>query len=198
MPMLCARRAFPPATLALAALFAAGCGSEDGVRSYRVPKTAVSTARTAPAAAGEYRLFGAMYPAADPVWFLKFSGPADELAKYEADFDQLAASVQLPPGGRPPDFTPPPGWTRGPGRGGIVTATVKTPDGALEVTVSSSTGGVQQNLGRWVGMIGLKPGPGDADKYTRPLDAVGVTGLKVDLRGPKDPATARGPMMGGP
>jgi hypothetical protein len=195
LPLRRYRSALPSAVVAALALLAGGCGSDEGIRSYSVPRTPESTRKDAPAG-GDYRLLGLMVPAGDPVWFFKLSGTAEQMAKHEADFDKLAASVQLPPNAKMPDFTPPAGWVRGPGRGTFVAATIKAPDG-LEVSVTSSAGGVEQNLGRWVGQIGLKPGPGDATKYTRTIDAAGVKVLRVDLTGPKDPATARGPMMGG-
>ena len=137
-----------------------------------------------------------MVPADNPVWFFKYNGPSDEITKYEADFDKLAASVKSN-GAAPPDFTPPEGWQKGPGRGDIVFATVVTKDGQQEVSLSKSGGGVGTNLSRWVGMIGLKPGRDDVEKYTKTIDGSGVKVLRVDLRGPNNPATKRGPMMGG-
>ena len=38
---------------------------------------------------------------------------------------------------------------------------------------------------------------GNQRREGRPVDAAGGKGLRVDLRGPKDPTTSRGPMMGG-
>jgi hypothetical protein len=191
------RAVLPSVVLAGVVFFAAGCGSEEGVKSYRVPKSTDRETKPEPAR-GDYRMLGAMFPADDPVWFFKFSGPADELAKFAADFEKIAASVKLAAGDKPPEFTLPDGWKRGGPRGDIVVETAKTPDGALELTVSRSKGGVQQNLSRWVGQIGLRPGPDDREKYTRPIDAAGGKGLLVDMKGPKNPATSRGPMMGGP
>lgn len=185
--------------LAGVALFAAGCGSEEGVKSYRVPKSTDRETKPEPAG-GDYRLLGAMFPADAPVWFFKFSGPADAVAKFAADFEKIAASVKLAPGDKPPEFTLPDGWKRGGPREGFVRVaeTIKPPDSPLEVTVTQSAGGVPANLERWVEQIGLRYGPDAREKYTRPIDAAGVKGLLVDLKGPKNPATSRGPMMGGP
>jgi hypothetical protein len=94
--------------------------------------------------------------------------------------------------GGKPDFTPPQGWKRGPGRGGIVLETVLPPEGKLEVTITQSAGGVAGNLERWVGQIGLTPKPTDEANFTRTIDAAGVKGVRVDLRGPKNPVTTRG------
>jgi hypothetical protein len=143
-------------------------------------------------------MLGAMFPADQPQWFFKYSGTADEVAKNEAGFDELLKSVKL--GGEAPlEFTPPQGWQKGPGREGFVKvyATVKPPDGKGEVTITQSAGGVEMNLGRWVGQVGLKPGPDDRAKYTTAITtASGVKGLRVDLKGPNNPETKRGgPMM---
>lgn len=194
------RRRFPhilPAALVAAvALAPVGCGGGDGVEKYTAPKATDAGRGGLAAEAGEYRLLGAMFPADDPVWFFKYNGPAAEVARYEADFDKLVASVRLS-GNAPLEFTPPEGWVRGPGRAGIVVATVKTKDGKQEVTLTQSAGGVEQNLSRWVGQIGLRPGADDVAKYTKVIDAGNAKGRRVDLTGPKDPTTSRGPMMGG-
>ncbi len=192
----------PFALFAGLALVPAGCGGGDGVKSYDVPKTSESGKRDAapgtPTADGGYRILGAMYPADNPQWFFKFTGPADALTPFEAGFDKLLASVSLPPNGAP-EFDTPEGWTRGPGRAGIVIATLRTPDNKYEVTVTSSTGGVAPNLKRWaVDQLGMPAfGAEDVAKYTKTVDAKGVKGLRVDLRGPKNPAGGMGgPMMG--
>ncbi len=201
------------ALLAGAALVPVGCGGGDGVSTYTVPKTTDSGKKDtgnpvpAPAAAGgDYRILGAMYPADNPVWFFKFSGPVDVVAKYEADFDKLTRTVKLQTDGTElPAFDVPAGWTRTGSRtvqteiGPIKTdETFKFgPQSSLEVTITKSGGGVEQNLGRWVKMIGLKQSPNDKDKYTKAFDVVGGKGLWVDLQGPRNPATKGGPMMGG-
>jgi hypothetical protein len=188
----------PLALLACVALLPVGCGSGEDVKAYKVPKTTEREKKdlTPPTETGEYRLLGLMVPADNPMWFFKYSGPSDEVAKYEADFDKLAASVKFNGPAALPDFTPPEGWERRPGRGDIVRATVVTKDGKQEVSLSSSGGGVETNLGRWVGQIGLKSSRDDEAKYTKVVDVNGGKALRVDLRGPNNPATKRGPFMG--
>src|SRR5688500_2606028 len=89
------------------ALAAAGGGSGEGIRSYTVPKTTSHDRR----AATEYRILGAVYPAANPTWFFKFTGTADQIAAHEAAFDAMAASVKLQADlGALPTFTVPAGW----------------------------------------------------------------------------------------
>ncbi|QEG31269.1 hypothetical protein GobsT_60900 [Gemmata obscuriglobus] len=188
----------PMAPFVLVACLAAGvlgCGG-DGISVSTAPKA--NGGGGGGGAVSEYRILGAMYPADSPEWFFKLPGPADDLAKYEADFDKLLASVSLAPGGQP-KFDAPEGWKVGPGRAGIVIATIRTPDGKYEVTITSSTGGVEPNLKRWaVDQLGQKSfGPEDVAKVTKPVEAKGVKGLKADLRGPNNPAPKGGPMMMG-
>jgi hypothetical protein len=190
--LLPVRRLIVP-LLAGLALSAGGCGSEEAITSYKVPK---ATEREAKPEAADYRLLGAMFPADDPVWFFKFSGTAEQVAKYEQDFDRLLGSVKLRTDGKLPEFTLPNGWKRGGPRGEFVAETIKLPEPALEISITQSQGGVAGNLNRWVGQIGLKSGPDDREKFTRNIDAAGGKGVRVDLKGPKDPATMRGPMMG--
>jgi hypothetical protein len=186
------------ALVAGVALVPAGCGNEEGVSKYSAPHSTEPKPGPA-AAAGEYRILGGMFPADDPQWFFKLAGPADALTPYEAGFETLLKSVSLPATGGPPEFTPPEGWKRGPGRAGIVAATIRTPDDKYEVTVTSSSGGVVPNLRRWaVDQLGAKDyGAADVPKTTKTIDAKGVKGLHADLRGPNNPAAKRGPMMGG-
>lgn len=185
------RRAAPFVLVFAAA--AAGCGGDD-VRSYHAPRAAAPSAREV---TGKYRLLGAMVPADDPVWFFKLSGPADALAPHEAGFDALVASIKHKGEAAHPEFAVPPGWKLGGPRSGFVPVaeTVKLPDGALEVTVVKSGGGVDQNLDRWVGMLGHKGGVGDRERFTKGVAAAGGKVLRVDIRGDKNP-NAGGPMMG--
>ncbi len=204
--MTFSRRSFPhilsAALVAGVALVPVGCGGRD-IDKYTAPKSSEPSGPKfgggGPAAeGGEYRILGAMFPADEPQWFFKLTGPAEALNAYEAGFDKLLASVSLPAGGSP-EFTPPEGWVRGPGRAGIVVATIRTPDNKFEVTVTSSTGGVVPNLRRWaVDQLGA-PGfeAADVPKATKTVEAKGVKGLRVDLRGPKNPAGKGGPFMGG-
>ena len=82
--MTFSRRSFAPILsllpVAALALLTVGCGGDDGVAKYNVPKTTDSGRPAAtggdphagmnlPAAgAGNYRILGAMYPAGEPGW----------------------------------------------------------------------------------------------------------------------------------
>ena len=183
-----------------------GCAPRDGVNSYEVPKS-TNTGPRGDVLAGEYRILGALYPADRPEWYFKFSGTAQQVSAFEADFDKLAKTVKLQAeASAVPAFELPEGWSRtGPrvvNRGGIQVKTDEVvkfgPNGSLEVTISYIPGGgTQGNLDRWAGQLGL---PGltkeDAKQTTKEFDAVGTKGLRVDLRGPQNPNAGGGPFMG--
>src|SRR5437764_268430 len=152
--MLHLRRAVPAAVVVALAGLLAGCGSGEGVTSYTVPTPAKIDEPPPPERTGDYRILGGIFPyPADEAWFFKLAGKADELARYEAGFDQILRSVRFPKGiDEPPEFDVPPGWTLGgPRETGIVriAQTVKLPGSDLELTVSRSGGSLQVNLDRW-------------------------------------------------
>ncbi len=195
------RSVVPFAIVAGLAVGVIGCGG-DGIQISTAPKADIGKpdiGKGGPEpAAGEYRILGAMFPADAPEWFFKMPGTSEDLAKYDADFDKLLASVSLAPNG--PKYDAPAGWKEGPGRpGGIVIATIKTPDGKYEVSVSSAQGDVFGNVRRWsVEQLGNTVfGREEMAKATRTVEAKGVKGLRVDVRGPKKPPMGGGgPMMG--
>ncbi|MCZ2342488.1 MAG: hypothetical protein LC104_11945 [Bacteroidales bacterium] len=194
--------------LAVVGLLIPACTPADSVRSYTVPKATHKTTDPAaqastPAEAGEYRFLGAMYPAEDPVWFVKFAGPGSALDAQVQAFDEFLASVQFPKGWEGgPEWKLPTGWKDGPTRNamGIVIRTVHIGSGnpPLELTVSQARGGVQGNVDRWAGQVGAPTGPELLAKYTRSIKtADGRNGVRVDVTGPKNPAATRPPFMGG-
>jgi hypothetical protein len=192
----------PLALIAGVALVPVGCGGRGGVEKYNVPKTTDTGRAAAPApAAGEYRILGAMFPTGQPgwYWYFKFAGPADQISAQEASFDAMAKSVKLQANAASlPSFDLPDGWARtGPrvdSRGGVqVRFDEVLKVGALECTVSHVGGGKEFNLDRWAGQVGAAAGAGAS--ATTEFVANGVTALRVDLRGPKNPVGARGPMM---
>lgn len=181
--------------LAGAAAALAGCGGEEPIRSYTVPREAEPKRTT-------YRILGAMFPADKPVWYIKFAGKQDELSTHEEAWEKFIGSVKHKSEKEVPDFELPSGWTKtGPReRSGIVTdEVIKIGGGSLEVTITGITdgplSGLKANLVRW----GNQQLDGDYDPATieslaTPLAAAGGKGLRVDLRGPRNPSG--GPMMG--
>lgn len=208
VPLRSARPFSAAALLGGVVLLAAGCGPDDKIQSYTVPRA------SEPKPATEYRILGAVYPADAPVWYFKLTGTAEQVAAAEAEFDRLAATVK--PQADPtalPTFTLPAGWTKtGPrtvtkmGMSFTTDEVIKfgPPGAQQEVTVTyipgdAAMGGLVPNLKRWAGQVGADFEPDETDakrteqKYTKPI--TGANGLRVDFRGPQNPAAAGGPMM---
>jgi hypothetical protein len=181
--------------VALGLLTLVGCGPGEEVRSYSVPKP--NEPATPAASQGDYRILGAMFPADEPAWFFKLTGRADALAAHEAAFDKLLASVKFPDGSaKPPTYDLPDGW-KSEGPSGIRSDTIRLVPGdkSLELSVIKAMGGPKENVDRWAGQLGAKA---DFAKATNEITtAGGVKGLRVDVTGPKDPASSGGPFMRG-
>lgn len=181
--------------VALALLTLVGCGPSEEVRSYSVPKP--NDPASPAASQGDYRILGAMFPADEPAWFFKITGRADALAAHEAAFDKLLASVKFPDGPKkPPTYDLPDGW-KSEGPRGMRADTIRfgPADSPLELTVIGAMGGPKENVDRWAGQLGTKA---DFAKATKEITtAGGVKGIRVDVTGPKDPASTGGPFMRG-
>jgi hypothetical protein len=206
-------RRVSPAFVPLALLALAGCGTEESIRTYDLPKAEKYTAHETPP--GEYRLLGAMFPADEPEWFFKFAGKAEQVAKYEAEFDKLLTTVRMVPPKKKdphaepdvPEFETPAGWIRtGPrvvSREGMPIRIQETlrfgsAEEPMEVTITYSRGSVLDNVGRWATQVGHPyPRSEELPRISRRVEAVGVRGLRVDLDGPKNPAAAGRPKMMG-
>jgi hypothetical protein len=170
----------------------AGCADPDDIKTTKVPKSPAD----AKAPAAEYRILGAVFPADDPVWFFKLTGPEAKLAEHEAGFDEFLKSVRFPNGLKNgPLWDLPAGWREGPPRQMRYATVLVGPDPRpLELSVSSATGGLKANLDRWAGQVGAA----DAANATKELTTTaGAKGLRIDLRGPKDPASGTPTFMGG-
>ncbi len=57
---------------------------------------------------------------------------------------------------------------------------VPTSKGELELTLTSMGGGIDSNIGRWVGQ--MRPGPGDSPK-SESIEVDGLEGTLIDVRG---------------
>jgi hypothetical protein len=183
-----------------AVVFAAGgCGESDEIKTTKVPKAAAE-AKTE--SAGEYRIIGAMFPADEPQWFFKLAGPADKLEPIAPEFEKMLKTVRFPNGLKnAPVWDMPAGWQSGgpnPGKMAVDTIRLGPPESPLEATLTQVGGEPVANVGRWAGQVGVTGfTAADLPKYTKPLEAQNIKGLWADVRGPKNPAAARGPFMGG-
>jgi hypothetical protein len=195
------------------AVAVAGCSDSEAVRVLDEPKPTTPAAPTIPAEQKQYRTLAAMVPADGvvkdnaPHWlFIKFSGKADVVAKYEADFNKLIESVRARADEDDPvSWKLPEGWTQQPGGGGGMMkriATLKSADGQAEVAVSEAGGLVSMNVQRWWTQLWGKERAGDVTAanvfdYARQRTINGRLVITVDMSGPKDP-NAKDPNMGGP
>ncbi len=179
-----------------------GCAPEETIQTYDVPQAAEYGGRRP--LAGDYRILGAMFPAEEPIWFLKFAGRADQVAQFQPEFDNLLKTIRLTPekeGAQtiePPTFVAPANWTRtGPrlvARDGITLRIFETlrfgpPETPMEITLTRSGGSTLDNIGRWATQVGLpQPTIEDLSKYTRVVSGDGLAVLRVDLAGPTNPS----------
>ncbi len=137
------------------ALVGTGCGSQETISRYPVPKEA-----STPIEASEP-------PAArQTAWFFKLEGPAETVSELEAEFVALVESVRFENG--KPAWSLPDGWSQTGGSNmRFATLTIDGTDPPLEVSViplpvfgSDINEYVRQNIDRWRGQIGLEPSAG--------------------------------------
>lgn len=147
-----------------------GC-QEESIRVHRIPKPPRISQRTV----------AVVIPRDDATWFLKISGPAEDVAVDEASFRQFAESVTF---GKDSaiDWKSPDTW-KVQAAGQFETAVFRT---SRQVKVSVSQLGAGQdllmNVNRWREQIGLpRVGAAELPKMTKPITLGGVTATWVDL-----------------
>jgi hypothetical protein len=189
-----------------AVVVVAGCAEPEAVRVLDEPKAERPPPRVIPADQKKYRTLAAMVPSdsGGGWWFLKLSGPAAVVTKYEADFDKLFLSLRSSANDDDPiSWELPPGWTREkPKPGGMRHATLKAPGGDAEVAVSHAGGHVLTNAQRWWGQLWGKDKeseitPMNLPDYVSQRSVRGRLVLRADMYGPNDP-NARPMMMPNP
>ena len=176
-----------------------GCGDSDKTKTYTVPKAdEAKPAVPGVATTGDFRIVGAIFPNDEPQWFFKLIGKSDALAPYTADLEKLFKTVRFPKGFKElPEWDLPAGWKNG----GAVSISAETiqfgpAESPFTMTVTSATGGMTANVGRWAGQVGVKNfTPEKMAQYTKEIAAKNVKGLMVDMSGPTNPVMARPPMM---
>ncbi|MCS6851121.1 MAG: hypothetical protein NZ700_08145 [Gemmataceae bacterium] len=164
---------------------AVGCGEDEAIRRYSVPKPE------------PMRLLGAIVPHEDRVWFFKLVGPTSIVSVHRATFEEFVRSVGFDPPG-PITWVVPPGWEKQPGSG-LRYATFRIPykNHPLDLTViplGPDAGNVLENVNRWRDQIGLPAiGEEDLPMTTTSIETRGGRGILVDLTGPGSDGTPRGP-----
>jgi hypothetical protein len=158
--------------LAALTLAAAGCGPQEAVQHYRVPKPelvyAANHVRPAAEAAGRPvrsanadRLLGAIVPRDDRTWYFKMIGPRDAVASQAAAFRALIASLQFDDAQSAPRWQLPESWQELPGTGQrLATFRAHAQGQPLEVSVIALATGPAEtalldNVNRWRSQMGL-------------------------------------------
>ena len=172
--------------IAAALVVMIGCGREPEIRSYDVQ---ASTPKPAPPPAGEakVRLLGAIIPAGDESWFLKFSGPIDEITPHEKDFDAFLGSIKMSDDPRaPPTWTAPPGWKEAPRRQMRVVTFLPPGGKGPELYLSEPfRGSLLANVNRWRDEVGIaNVEPEELAGVTTEVTLGSQKAYRVDFRGP--------------
>jgi hypothetical protein len=207
-------------TVMLAVVFCVGCPQPAEIKTETRPKasdspnvnapsapsleqpkaTTTSTTSTTSTTAGpsEYQIIGAMFPAEKPEWFFKFAGKTEALAPHTAAIETLFKSVRFPNGlSKEPLWDTPKDW-KVETQNSITRAIIRIASPDLQGSLTSAMGGTFQNVERWAGQLGVR-GFSEANMTTatRVIEAQGVKGLLVDVKGSQKPPTpgAGGGMM---
>lgn len=149
-----------------------GCGRQEEIRSYSVPKesTKKPAAPTAPADMTKDRMLAAIVSRADQTWFFKLSGDNKAVAAQDQAFLKFIRSLRFEKGAGPA-WTVPEGWAQQPG-GGMRYATIKIASTGkpLELTViplptpkTDAEEAALANINRWRKQLGLPPGSSTAE-----------------------------------
>jgi len=183
---------------ALACVLLAGCGGGDdgGIKTYRVatpqerdkPRE-LPNGGDAPVPDGppKVRFLGAVIPdGKDRSYFVRFSGPIEQIDAHEKDFDAFLNSIRVPgEGGKPVSWTVPAGWKEGPGNSARVVTIEKA--GAPVLYISQPFGGdLLQNVNRWrLDPVGLREfTEAELPTVTREIALGATKAYRVDMRGP--------------
>ncbi len=170
------RRTSHPALFAAALLtFLLGCGEQEEVRHYRVPKPELvysqNHVESKPAARRPAdgstepmdRLFGAIIPRGARTWYFKMTGPKNLVAQQGPAFSQLIKSLQFDAPEASPTWTLPASWKEEVGTGQrLATLSVEVEGQKLEVSViqlptSPSDTSTLDNVNRWRRQMSLAP-----------------------------------------
>jgi hypothetical protein len=162
----------------IVALSVAGCSSDDGIRSYTVPRLKQSPPRT----------IAAMIPSGEKVWFIKLSGPGAGVAPLKSAFETFVASLKFPDGKSTVSWTLPAGWRESADKKAGRFATFRAGPESLEVSITDlgkEAADVKSNVDRWRRQIGLKPVADDAElaALCKSITVDGKAATMVDMTG---------------
>jgi hypothetical protein len=166
-------------------------GDETEIISYSAPKESVRPSLSESASqAGPVRLWGAIIPLPDDVWFFKLTGPPDAVAAHESEIRRCLESVRFVDG--EPTWTLPSEWTQKPGNEfRFATLVIPSTGKPLELTVSKlGRGGgswdeqLLANINRWRGQVSLPPlSIGELPHNTERVEINGQIATVIDVIG---------------
>ncbi len=166
-----------PAWLLLALALAApmaGCGNEEAIRHYRVPKPEL--------------VFEQNHVVAETT---KSNGSSGSASAGPAMSGTPRANPPARPASTPPTFNIPEGWEKATNDGFSVAALeLHADDKTVRITVTplnGTAGGFEMNVNRWRDQVGLAPWTTDElREQAEPMTVQGVPGLYIEAEGPAD------------
>lgn len=192
----------------LPCLLLAGCGGDEGVKTYRVaapddkgqkanPGDTGNNPEPVPVPTGpdKVRFLGAAIPAGDGTnYFVRFWEPftIEKIDPLEKDFDAFLNSIRVPgEGGKAISWTVPPGWKEvptPPKSVGFRLVTIQKADGSSpDLYISTATAGsLLSNVNRWrTDFVGI-PAVTEAQLpgVVKEIQLGGIKAYRVDFRGP--------------
>jgi len=181
-----------------------GCGGQEPVRSYDVPKPDVvyaenhvepgaSNSRTDTAVQEPReptdRMLGAVVPHGDTTWYFKMTGPTAAVAKQVSKFRDLIQSLTFDGTGKPV-WKLPTGWQEKPGAGQrLATLSVNVDGQSLELSIipmptSASSQSLLDNINRWRRQMGRETLAAEQlDKQTVKLQLADGTATLINFAG---------------
>ncbi len=148
--------------LVVGSLLAVGCGRQEEIAVYQVPKP-----KAIEQPAPTHRLLGAILPHGDQLWFFKTIASEESVKPHLGDITALITSIRFAADGKPdgkPSWTLPKDWRELPGDGAR-TATLQfgSPAAPLEMTVTKlaknedDDKAILANINRWRRQMSLAP-----------------------------------------
>ena len=203
-----------PALILLTIPLAVGCGREESIHTYRVPKPEVvyelnhveGSQPPQAAASRPERTLAAIVLQGTQGWFFKLSGPPESIEKQAQAFDRFVRSLSFERG--QPKWTTPEGWREIPGAG-MRFASFQIDAGGekpLDLSVISLPRGEDDpsayllaNINRWRGQLNLPPIPASKlGEEMEQIELAGATAYVVDLEGTaSETGMGRAPFAGG-
>jgi hypothetical protein len=188
---------------------AAGCGQEDHVRHYSVPKQSTidrlaGSDGGARPAVGEQRMLAAIVLRPSQGWFFKLLGAETAVAARADEFTRFLKSLHFSDDAKP-EWSLPAGWQEKPGNK-LRYATLAIEGTTLEVSVSALPRGdideteyVLSNVNRWRGQLGLNSiAPNELQRESTQVEIQDATATLVNLVGQiKGDAMSAAPLASG-